>query len=167
MPARKKGRATLIARTSTVTVRAAAATPTRVPAASAAAVSVKPPSVAVSAGAGPVHLAARPPIEAALDAFARELRAALDRAVADVAAVRAEAAALRAELAQLRQRYEAHTHTYERSTMGGGGHQWIELRFLQGYIDSEQSAFKNFGIWSHGKSTSDTPPEQQTTGPSA
>lgn len=140
------------------------------PAATSPAVSaVKPPSAGVSTGVGVGSgaLPLRPPLERALDSFTRELRAALDRGVAETAALRAELAALRTEVQQLRQRYEAHTHTYERTTMGGGGHQWIELRFLQGYIDAENPGYEKYGIWARGKSTSDLPPEHPTSGPSA
>ncbi len=120
-------------------------------------------SAAPAASAGLVTQAAlplRPPLQAALDDFARELRKALDKAQADIAA-------LRAELTQLRQRHESHHHGYERPTAGGGGHQWVELRFLQGYIDGEVAGFQKYGFWAHGKSTSDAPLEQLTTGPSA
>jgi hypothetical protein len=49
---------------------------------------------------------------------------------------------------------------------GGGGHQWIELRFLQGYIDGEHAGYTKYGIWAHGKSSSDGPSEVATSGPS-
>jgi hypothetical protein len=109
----------------------------------------------------------RPPLEKALDAFTRELRRALDRATADIAALRAELTLARTELAQLRQRYEAHSHLYQKTSTGGGGHQWIELRFLQSYIDGDNEGFKKYGFWVRAKSTDDTPPELQTGGPSA
>lgn len=108
----------------------------------------------------------RPPLETALDAFTRELRKALDRSTADIAALRAELTQTRAELAQLRQRYEAHTHKHQLTTTGGGGNQWIELRHLQGYIDGEHEGFKKYGFWARGKSAPDAPPESQTGGPS-
>jgi hypothetical protein len=108
----------------------------------------------------------RPPLEAALDAFTRELRKALDRSSADIVALRAELTQVRTELAQLRQRYESHSHTHKMTSTGGGGHQWIELRFLQGYIDGENEGFKKYGIWARGKSSDDTPPDAQTGGPS-
>jgi hypothetical protein len=159
MATSSKGRATPVARKSTAKTRAAVSTPSRLPAAgSTTTTAVKPPTVAV--------VPLRPPLEAALDAFARELRAALDRAAADTAALRAEVATLRTEATQLRQRYESHTHTYQRLTTGGGAQHWIELRFLQSYIDGEHAGFKNYGIWTRGKSTPDVGPDHQTTGPS-
>jgi hypothetical protein len=109
----------------------------------------------------------RPPLEAALDAFTRELRGALGRATAETTTLRGEVAAIRAELQQLRQRHDAHTHNYLGTSSGGGGQQWIELRFLQSYIDGEQPGYKNYGIWARGKSTTSAPPEYQTSGPSA
>jgi hypothetical protein len=159
MATSSKGRATPVARKSTAKIRAAVSTPSRLPAAGSTTTAVKPPTVAV--------LPLRPPLEAALDAFARELRAALDRAAADTAALRAEVVKLRTEATQLRQRYESHTHTYQRLTTGGGGQHWIELRFMQGYLDGEHPGFNSYGIWAHGKSTSDLGPDQQTTAPSS
>jgi hypothetical protein len=108
----------------------------------------------------------RPPLEKALDAFSRELRAALDRAAADTSALRTEVKSLRTELEQLRKRHDAHTHSYQRTQTGGGGRAWIELRFLQGYIDGEHPGFNQYGIWAHGQSTSDQPADQATSGPS-
>lgn len=134
-------------------------------------VTLKPPAAvsagsAAPAGAG-VALPLRQPLERALDAFTHELRAALDHSAAESTALRAELKALRAELDALRQRYAAHTHAYTHTQTGGGGQQWIELRFLQSYIDAENSGYKNYGIWARGKSTSDLPAEQPTSGPSA
>lgn len=108
-----------------------------------------------------------PPLEAALGAFTRELRKALDRSTADIAALRAELTQTRTELSQLRQRYEAHSHKHQLTSTGGGGNQWIELRHLQGYIDAEQAGYTKYGFWARGKSTPDSPPEAQTGGPSA
>jgi hypothetical protein len=128
---------------------------------------VKPPSAGAATAAAAGALAtARPPLEKALDSFTKELRAALDRGTAETAALRTEVKALRAELDALRQRHAAHTHTYTYAQMGGGGHHWIELRFLQGYIDGEHPGFKNYGLWAHGQSTADGPAEQPTSGPS-
>lgn len=125
------------------------------------------PSAGLSAGIGSTPLMPRPPLEAALADFTRELRSALDQASADIAALRTEQTQLRAELTQLRQRYDAHTHVYQLPSFGGGGHQWIELRFLQSYIDGEHPGHKKYGIWAHGQSTPDSPPELPTSGPSA
>jgi hypothetical protein len=50
---------------------------------------------------------------------------------------------------------------------GAGGHQWIELRFLQDYIDGDKQGYTQYGIWAHGKSGSDQPAEQSTSGPSS
>jgi len=129
---------------------------------------VKPPATAVSAAnsAGIPQVPLRPPLERALDTFSRELRAALDRAAADTSALRTEVNTLRAELKQLRQRHDAHTHTYQRTQMGGGGHQWIELPFLQGFIDGEHPGYTKYGIWAREQSTSDQPADQPTSGPS-
>lgn len=142
------------------------ATTTRPPTSSSA----KPTSATAAAGSAVVgqagQVAVRPPLEKALDAFTRELRAALDRSAAESAALRAELSTLRAEVDDLRQRHAAHTHTYTSTQMGGGGHQWIELRFLQGYIDGEKPGYTNYGIWARGKSTSDVPADRPTSGPS-
>jgi hypothetical protein len=132
---------------------------------------LKPPAAvsagsASAAGAG-IAVPLRPPLEKALDAFNRELRAALDHNAAECAELRAEMKALRAELDALRQRYAAHTHTYARAQTGGGGHQWIELRFLQSYIDGKHPGYQQYGIWVRGQSTSDLPAEQPTSVPSA
>lgn len=148
------------ARARKTTLRPPATSSGRIPATSAGAVAVAPGTgAAAGIGASP-QLTLRPPLEAALDAFTRELRAALDKAGADIAA-------LRAEVTQLRQRFESHTHSYEKTAIGGGGHHWIELRFLQGYIDGEHPGHTKYGIWAHGKSTPDGSPTHQTTGPSA
>ncbi len=129
---------------------------------------VKPPATAVSAGssAGIAQVPLGPPLEKALDAFSRELRAALELAAADTSALRTEVKALRAELEQLRQRHDVHTHSYQRAQTGGGAHQRIELRFLQGYIDGEDPGYTHYGIWARGQSTPDLPPDQATSGPS-
>jgi YD repeat-containing protein len=125
-------------------------------------------TVSVSAASASATTALRrPPLEAALDTFTRELRAALDRASTDITALRAELAQARTELGQLRQRYDAHSHLYQKTSTGGGAHQWIELRFLQSYIDGENQSFKKYGFWVRAKSSDDTPPELQTGKPSA
>lgn len=129
-------------------------------------------TTAAAAGSTAVSAAAattvrRPPLEAALDDFTRELRKALDRSTADIAALRTELTQTRTELTQLRQRYEAHSHKHQMTSTGGGGNQWIELRHLQGYIDAEQAGYTKYGFWARGKSTPDSPPEAQTGGPSA
>jgi hypothetical protein len=168
MATHKTGRAAPIAAKASGAARANATTSARPPSSA----TVKPPSAAAStasaAGIGQTpQLALRPPLEKALDSFSEELRAALDRAAADTTALRAEVSALRAELDQLRQRHAAHTHTYQRTLGGAGGHQWIELRFLQDYIDGEKQGYTQYGIWAHGKSGSDQPAEQSTSGPSS
>lgn len=126
---------------------------------------VTPPSAAAATAAGTLATP-RPPLEKALDSFGKELRAALDRGTAEAAALRAEVKALRAELDALRQRHAAHTHSYTSTQMGGGGHHWIELRFLQAYLDGEHPGLNQHGFWVHGQSTSDGPAEKPTSGPS-
>jgi hypothetical protein len=167
MTTRQKGRAAPLAPKVSGSARANATT-TR----PSLSTTIKPPAVAPAAGSAAVigqtpQQALRPPLEKALDAFTRELRAALDRAATDSAALRAEVNALRAELEQLRQRHASHTHSYQLAHIGAGGHQWIELRFLQGYIDGEHPGYTKYGLWAHGKSTSDLPAERATSGPSA
>lgn len=125
------------------------------------------PVTAVAASSLAATALRRPPLEAALDAFTRELRVVLDRSSADVAALRAELAQARSELAQLRQRYDAHSHIYQKTSTGGGAHPWIELRFLQSFIDGDNASFKKYGFWVRAKSSDDTPPEVQTGKPSA
>jgi hypothetical protein len=167
MTTRQKGRAAPLAPKVSGSARAKATTTRPSPS-----TTIKPPAVVSAASSATVigqtaQQALRPPLEKALDAFTRELRSALDRAAADRAALRAEVNALRAELEQLRQRHASHTHSYQLGHIGAGGHQWIELRFLQGYIDGEHPGFTKWGLWAHGKSTSDQPAEQATSGPSA
>lgn len=134
--------------------------------------SVKPPVASSTSAASSAtlaqapQLAVRPPLEKALDSFTRELRAALDLGKTEAAALRAEMKALRAELDALRQRYEAHSHRYAQPSTGGGGGQWIELRFLQSYIDGDYPGYNKYGFWARGQSGSDGPSETATSGPS-
>lgn len=151
----RKGSAALTARKTRVGVKPSAV---RVPAGASAASSNKPSTTGVAGNAG-ATLPLRPPLEAALDAFARELRGALERSTAELAA-------LRTELAALRQRYEKHSHDYQWPALGSNGTQWIELRFLQSYLDGKHPGYNKWGVFAHGSSASGVS-SKTTTGPSA
>jgi hypothetical protein len=90
------------------------------------------------------------------------LRTPLERLVDELSEA---VAALQAELAALRQRYGSHTHDYSQPMVGANGHHWVQMRFLNNYIDGEYPQFGNWGFWIHGASTPAQPPHHETGGP--
>jgi hypothetical protein len=94
-----------------------------------AAVAARPAAI----GARAPRIPLKPPLESALDAFAREERA---------------------ELAALRQRYDAHTHSYA-GYPGGGGLLWLGLGLLRNYLDDDDTHLDDHGIFWRGQSNSE------------